>query len=176
MDKDQVKLRKYEHILAVSGVGVIAFGLWSIVKASVYVILSPVSQFSELIPKEELEQLEEIGVGERTTDITIIVMLMFALTLDVLVRIYVGRCAIAEGRELKKKRFIYVILAAIMALGLVSAPIHEVMGLLGSEVPEQADVMNAMSVSWIVDITSMLALIELVVAAIMVRRLRKGKG
>ena len=39
---------------------------------------------------------------------------------------------------------------------------------------EQADVMNAMSVSWIVDITSMLALIELVVAAIMVRRLRKG--
>ena len=97
MDKDQVKLRKYEHILAVSGVGVIAFGLWSIVKASVYVILSPVSEFSELIPREELEQLEEIGVGERTTDITIIVMLMFALTLDVLVRIYVGRCAICRA-------------------------------------------------------------------------------
>ncbi len=76
MSEDQVKLRKYEHILAISGARVIAFGLWSIVKAVIYVILSPVSQFSQVFTEEDMAQLNIANVGEREADIALIVLIL----------------------------------------------------------------------------------------------------
>ena len=36
-DPRLVKLRKYESILVISGFGVIAFGLWSIIRAAIFI-------------------------------------------------------------------------------------------------------------------------------------------
>lgn len=173
MSEDQVKLRKYEHILAISGAGVIAFGLWSIVKAVIYVILSPVSQFSQVFTEEDMAQLNIANVGEREADIALIVLILFGMVLDVLLRIYVGRRAISEGRFNRKRRFVYVVLAFFIAVGMLMQLVRRLVFLFGPGSDPMPAVIRAMSVSWIVDVTSLLALIELIIAAIMVRRLRK---
>ncbi|MBQ9061018.1 MAG: hypothetical protein IJ128_07730 [Firmicutes bacterium] len=174
MITDQIKLRKYEHILAISGTGVIAFSLWSIVKAVIYVILSPLSTFSEIMDPKELEQLQTIGIGERAADISIIGVILLMMILDVLLRIYIGRSAIADGRQGKKKTPVYLVLSILVAAGMIASNINRVQGYFQSDTEPVAESIRTMTVSWIVDLTSLLALIELIIAGIMVRRLRKG--
>ena len=43
--RKEIKLRKYEHSMVISGGGVILFGLWSVLKTILFFIVSPAEQF-----------------------------------------------------------------------------------------------------------------------------------
>ena len=96
--------------------------------------------------------------------------------LDCALRLYIGRSAVLDGRRLKKKRFTYVVLAIIIAASLTSNLVQRCILLSSEDAVLWGDVMASANVSVIVDITSLMALIEMIVAAIMVRRLRKEQG
>ena len=174
---EETKLRKYEYALVISGVGVIAFGLWSIVKAAIYFILIPLDELgSSTQMLDEMGGLQSLGLTDRETGYLIAAAALFALLVDFVLRLYVGRSAVIDGRRLKKKRFAYVIWAMFIAAGLVLSVITRAveMGLGKSGTWDY--VIASANVSVVVDLTSLLAVIEMIVAAIMVRRLRRELG
>ena len=173
---EEAKLRKYEHALVISGVGVIAFGLWSIIKAAIYFILIPMEQLSKAKASDDLAELQALGLTDRGIGYLIAVSILFALIVDFALRLYIGRSAVYDGRRLKKKRFTYVVLAILVAASLASSLLQRCIALGSGDAAVWADAMSSANVSIVVDMTSLLALIEMIIAAIMVRRLRKEMG
>lgn len=171
---EEIKLRKYEHALVISGVGVIAFGIWSIIKAAIYFILVPLDELGDVQPDEGLAVLQAMGMTDRGIGYVIAVTVLFVLLLDFVLRLYIGRAAVIDGRRLKKKRFIYVILAMFVAISTISSLVTRGVQLGAGGDTAWGGAVQAANVSVIVDLTSLLAVIEMIVAAIMVRRLRKA--
>ena len=179
-DPKQIKLRKYENILAISGVAVIAFGVWTIIKSAFYLLLQPFD-IEIFIPPEQLAEMEaEMGPNvDILTSGVIVGAIFFILFLDLLLRFYIGRSAYADGRARKRKRVIYVIVAIIMAVAFANGIWATVSNLFIGEPTEQSEgveYMRGVFTSVLLDMTSLLALIELIVSAIQVRRLRKELG
>ena len=179
-DPKQIKLRKYENILAISGVAVIAFGVWTIIKSAFYLLLQPFD-IEIFIPPEQLAEMEaEMGPNvDILTSGVIVGAIFFILFLDLLLRFYIGKSAYADGRARKRKRVIYVIVAIIMAVAFANGIWATVSNLLIGEPTEQSEgveYMRGVLTSVLLDMTSLLALIELIVSAIQVRRLRKELG
>lgn len=179
-DPKQIKLRKYENILAISGVAVIAFGVWTIIKSAFYLLLQPFD-IEIFIPPEQLAEMEaEMGPNvDILTSGVIVGAIFFILFLDLLLRFYIGKSAYADGRARKRKRVIYVIVAIIMAVAFANGIWATVSNLFIGEPTEQSEgveYMRGVFTSVLLDMTSLLALIELIVSAIQVRRLRKELG
>ena len=179
-DPKQIKLRKYENILAISGVAVIAFGVWTIIKSAFYLLLQPFD-IEIFIPPEQLAEMEaEMGPNvDILTSGVIVGAIFFILFLDLLLRFYIGKSAYADGRARKRKRVIYVIVAIIMAVAFANGIWATVSNLLIGEPTEQSEgveYMRGVLTSVLLDMTSLLALIELIVSAIQGRRLRKELG
>ena len=179
-DPKQIKLRKYENILAISGVAVIAFGVWTIIKSAFYLLLQPFD-IEIFIPPEQLAEMEaEMGPNvDILTSGVIVGAIFFILFLDLLLRFYIGKSAYADGRARKRKRVIYVIVAIIMAVAFANGIWVTVSNLFIGEPTEQSEgveYMRGVLTSVLLDMTSLLALIELIVSAIQVRRLRKELG
>ena len=179
-DPKQIKLRKHENILAISGVAVIAFGVWTIIKSAFYLLLQPFD-IEIFIPPEQLAEMEaEMGPNvDILTSGVIVGAIFFILFLDLLLRFYIGKSAYADGRARKRKRVIYVIVAIIMAVAFANGIWATVSNLFIGEPTEQSEgveYMRGVLTSVLLDMTSLLALIELIVSAIQVRRLRKELG
>ena len=170
---EETKLRKYEHALVISGVGVIAFGIWSIIKATIYFILIPMEQLSKSNMSDDLVVLQSLGMTDRGIGYLIAVIILFVLVVDFALRLYIGRSAVYDGSRLKRKRFTYVILAMFVAASLTINLINRCVELGSQQETLWGNVMASANVSVVVDMTSLLALIEVIVAAIMVRRLRR---
>lgn len=177
---DRIKLRRYENILIVSGMGVIAFALWSIVRAAIYYITQPIDIVKSMGLEDELEEFTA-GMGAHTAHTVLTVVSMVAvflvLAVDVSLRVYVGRSAFADGRAKNKKTPVYIVLAVLMAISLIWTTGLDIYNAVeGVEKAAELRDLDTASVSNILNITSLLALVELVIASIMVRRLRKKLG
>lgn len=115
----EIKLRKYEHSMAISGAGVIIFGVWSVVKAVLFFIVSPAEQFQSIYSNEEAQELYDIGLSNSGASIFIFVAILIILIVDLLFRFYVGRSAILVGRRMRKKGIMYIVIAIFLGLVLV---------------------------------------------------------
>ena len=164
-------------MLVISGVGVIAFGIWSIIKAVLYIALIPVEQLTETEMNAELQEMQELGMTDRGTGYLIAGIILLILVVDFLVRLYIGKSAFADGRRLRRKSSAYIVMAVILSSFLFLSMISRAVSLgsaHGSMWTESASF--AGDVSIIIDMTSMLALIEMIIAAEMVRKLRWELG
>lgn len=176
-DPNRIRLRKYENTLTVSGVAVIAFGLWSIIKSGLYFITGNVDVLSAFETESDVQGLEEIiGTGgAHVVADTIFLGVLFAfLSVDVLIRVYVGRSAVLDGRRVKRGNVLYVILACILIVPLAS---EFITGFIPQE-NQAASVsdLDTVLASRLLDATSLAALLEMVFASIQVRHLRKKLG
>lgn len=158
----QRKLRRYQSLLSISGMAVIVFGLWNILKTAMGIILSPdtllasISQTVEVLPSTTIEFIVFYGV--------IFVFLLIELG----IRLYIGLSARADSEGKKKKSIVYIVISMIV----VSANIS---GMACSYFT--ANILNMsliiILITIVVDITSVVAFIEMIVAAITVRSVRK---
>ena len=191
-DPRLVKLRKYENILVISGFGVIAFGLWSIIRAAIYYFLNPLD-LANYLEESELTEIMAMGREDGVEFITenlatiVTVVIFIGLAIDLLFRVYVGLSARKDGRRLKKS-VLYIIIVWIMAIimfaGICSTFADFIKPIVDAfsdnadaafqETAKNGD--QAASVSIIVDITSFLVLLEVGISSVMVRRLRKQLG
>ena len=169
----EIKLRKYEHLLVISGTGVIAFGLWSVIKALLAMLLNPLSQFKSLFTDEVYDMIQEGIVSEHTIELLMAGFVFVGILADVLLRIYIGRRAIRDGRGTGGKRRVYLIWAVLVSLVLLLSLIQSFHLIFHPEEAADIRVIRQLSVSWIVDLTSLLALAEMIRASILVRRLRR---
>ena len=148
------KMRRYQNLLTVSGLGVIIFGLWSVLKTILLLFM-----------KE--------GILSEIPDDTFVRVMFFLilggiLLIDVLIRLYVGLSARAEGFG-KKKGYGYVVIAILMALASLTSLV-----LIFFDTNEQS--LWELIVSVIVEATSLVVTIELLVAAFTVKKLKKETG
>ena len=148
------KMRRYQNLLTVSGLGVIIFGLWSVLKTILLLFM-----------KE--------GILSEIPDDTFVRVMFFLilggiLLVDVLIRLYVGLSARAEGFG-KKKGYGYVVIAILMALASLTSLV-----LIFFDSNEQS--IWELIVSVIVEATSLVVTIELLVAAFTVKKLKKETG
>ena len=148
------KMRRYQNLLTVSGLGVIIFGLWSVLKTILLLFM-----------KE--------GILSEIPDDTFVRVMFFLilggiLLIDVLIRLYVGLSARAEGFG-KKKGYGYVVIAILMALASLASLV-----LIFFDTNEQS--LWELIVSVIVEATSLVVTIELLVAAFTVKKLKKELG
>lgn len=148
------KMRRYQNLLTVSGLGVIIFGLWSVLKTILLLFM-----------KEGI--LSEIP-DDTFVRVMFFVILGGILLIDVLIRLYVGLSARAEGFG-KKKGYGYVIIAILMALASLTSLV-----LIFFDTNEQS--IWELIVSVIVEATSLVVTIELLVAAFTVKKLKKEMG
>ena len=82
MDNMQTELRKHQHTLAVVGMGAIGFGIWSVIKAILYLtIINPLKDTVladyENITDLEYEYLIALGVTIFITVLIVLIDLLF---------------------------------------------------------------------------------------------------
>ena len=144
------KIRRDQHTLVILGNGVMLFGVWSFVKAILVLWLNPSVYMQRADPSAE--------------KITIVIAVVIVLVVDLLLRFFVGRSARNAGLG-KKTHIVYIGAAVIlMILYLISTG-----GMLYQVVTLQDNWFERI-INLIIDITSFVILLELIVASVKVKR------
>ncbi|MBO4913762.1 MAG: hypothetical protein J5449_01020 [Oscillospiraceae bacterium] len=157
----QRELRRNENTLVVAGLGIAAFGVWSIVK----MVLMMTLQADKVLA--ELDVFGESVTREQAILIVSVIAVAIVLV-DMLLRLYVGLSARKDGLGGKKKST-YIVVLCIMIVVTLFADWYSAANL--SELSEDSALDTLASLA--VELTSTVVMIELAVAAIKVRKLRK---
>ncbi len=138
-------IRKYRSILRVSGLAVIVFGIWSIIKG----VLSTLIDTSYLMIDEKLL-------------VPVIVIVAVVVCVDLAFRLIVGIGAISEGRG-EKRSAAYLVLVGIMILFSMVSLFFTIATSAEKNIIE-------LIVELLVEGTSMFSLIEVMVFSIKLRK------
>lgn len=150
----EIKMRRYQNLLVVSGLGVIIFGLWSVLKTILLFFLN----------EEELDDYP----NDPFFRVILFALVAAALLIEFLIRLFVGLSARAEGFG-KKKGYAYIVLAVLLALASLES-------LVLIFIEADYETIAELVVSVIVEATSLIVTIELMVAAFTVKKLKKELG
>ena len=163
-----VKYRRIRNVLSTAGFGVIAFGIWSIIRVVLRVAFSRQAQ-PDIDPNELDSMISQPGDDVKTFLLVLLILVIVFAAIEIALRLFVGLSARSEGRG-KKKSIAYVIVAGILIPYYILSVIYNFMSF---------DYVNGIVdniISMIMDITSTIALIEVFVAAIRIRVMRKKYG
>ena len=169
MDNMQTELIKHRHTLAVVGLGAIAFGIWSLIKSILYFVL--VNPIGNIIASN----YDYTNDSEYETVIVLIISFgivgLFVLA-DMLFRWRVGRKAMAISRGEREPGVVFFILSAILMLMDLAELVMGVLSITGF-MSSDGDLTDQIS-TLLVDFTSVVMLIEMIYAAVMIRKLTKA--
>lgn len=172
----QIKLRRYQNTLIIVGIGTIVFNVWTVIKCIGIALLRRdviIGEYRKTVTGQDLGD-----VSDSFMFIIIVIALALILLLDLLIRIYIATAAISEARGTRKrKNGFYIIVIAIMVIFAILSVIQSVIGARSSN--DEAALLfgdNTSLSAIIIEITSMMMLIEMMHSSIMVRRYnRLGK-
>ncbi len=160
-DIDNIRLRKYSNRLYMSGLGMITFSIWSVVRYIVMII-----QDKELVKSLVVE-------GDHTKEqlfwgyMVLLVFVLIVLVLIMMVPIYIGRCAMKIGRGKKKRKSVFYIIITILFL------ISMIIPYLEGDNSELSYGIILSIVAIIIDLTMAFACIEIIYCGIRLRKLDK---
>lgn len=146
------KIRRTQDNLFVLGTSVVVFGLWNLIKFAIYYFVAS-------------NEIKEAS-GEKYYLITSIVCWVIFFFSFVL-RCFIGFSARAEGKG-KRKNVVYLVFAGMIALVYFCVIAFEVAYFI-----VRHDHIFTMIVTLIIDVTSLVFLVELIVNSIRIRKLRK---
>ena len=155
-DALHIQLRKNQDTMKNVGLGVMAFGAWSIVRTILYTTL----QWNSII-----ENMVEQELSAKTAGIMYIIVSVMIMAVEIAIRLYIGRSAIAEGKG-ERKRPGYIVIAFLIALMDLSLMFSFIM-LPGA----RAEIGLNSLVTMFVEFTSAVILLEMCQSAIRVRKL-----
>lgn len=156
----QVKHRKIQDHLVISGLAVIAFGLWSVIKSAVFFTLN----------KGMSNYLDEAAVPDElrgTISVMTAVILIVVFSIDIGLRLLVGLNARAEGRGIKRGAG-YIVIAILLAV--VSVFSFVIFMVTAVRLAETVDTV----LTAVVELTSLGALILLIITALINRKFMKA--
>lgn len=169
-DPKQIQYRRCVRNVVISGAAVILFGVWSVVKAAFYFSLNRVDLIS-LLDLEVASLMNEADIQLYSfMNLLCLLIVLFFLGIDIPIRLYVTYSAVTDARGIKKKSFIYIVLAVIMGIGMITGVVQGIRTSASSEIPEQLS--RGMATSAAINLTSFLALFVLTVSSIRLRVLR----
>ncbi len=152
----QARIRRLQDTLTVVGVGVLAFGAWTLVKTMLFFFV-----YDEQAQRQMFQITDEI-----TMQTFYIVFVVFAL-IDLTIRLYVGLSARAEGRG-KRKGVFYLIMSGLMAVSSASSIILIALG--NSSSPSVFDLLMTAAI----ETTSFITLVLMIFCAVRLRRLSRS--
>ena len=165
----QTELIKHRHTLAVVGMGAIAFGIWSLIKSILYFVLvepiiKTISSNYDNLSNSKIEAWVLIAI-------TFTLVVLFVL-IDMLLRWKVGRKAMAVSRGEREPGVGFFVLSSILLLMDMSELVMGILSIAGI-ISSDEDLFDQIS-TLLVDFTSVVMLIEMIVAAVMIRKLTKA--
>ena len=170
-DDDHILIRRSQNILIVVGTGTILFSVWTALK-----ILGTLFLLRDETVAAARKFVDENGIVVSDTIIfrvllaaTIVCMLLF-----VGIRTRIGLSAILEGRG-RRRRKGYLILAVIMIIFDLLVVIASTTGLMPKESLGAFTVNTSLS-SFVIELTSTVMLIEMVIFAVRLRNARYRVG
>lgn len=155
----EAQIRKQQNILICSGIGMILFGIWSIIRLVLMRYINE-SQFISFFRTVE-------GIPESTYEQLVFIIVLVLLSIDLIVRFYIGRSAINESRGIYKKHVTYIVIAALYAFSNILGDLSQIPAFVSKSITLYEFMDD------IIDITINIATIEIVIAAIKVRKLEK---
>lgn len=165
-----IKIRHYENTTIIVGVGTIVFSLWTVIKSFTVLFFR-----RELVLQEALDQYDELAeIPEPLILGVMAVMIFFAMILDLIIRVYVGRSAISEGRGRKKSR-VYLFFTLILIAGSISTLFNMFTPKTAIENTELVKALGGETSlsSVIIELTSLTMMWEMFFSACRLRKLRK---
>ena len=154
-DPGSLRYRRESSTLVVLGTGVMVFGIWSIIKL--------IGTFAFRIPLFTASEEEDLGSVGMLFAIIIAVILV---SVDVLLRIFVGIRARREGEGKKAGKAYLVFLVLMIIVSVISVAV-EIDAVLSAE----RDFFDSYA-NLIMELTSLVVSFEVFMAAIYVRRFR----
>ena len=139
------------------GTGIIAFGLWAFIKLLLTVFFLGNAYFKDTAKEDRLAAL--------------IVTLVVAV-LMLLMYVWLGLSARAEGKGKKKNPFYLIVVGLISLFNIVTIPLS-ILYLL-TEFNEIEDPLTVF-VTIIIDVTTMIFLIQLIYSSVLLRKIRKNE-
>ena len=159
------KLRRYKNNLITGGRGLIAFGMWNTFKVLISILTGETDLHAQLE-----DASNSMGDASGVLGIGAVVLSYLILMLPVLIMyIYTGSSAYKEGMGIKKKSF-YLFVAAIMILTNSFEIILYIVGAISDEF----EFLLSSIPSILIDITTLLLLVDIMYSAVMSRHLSKG--
>lgn len=158
-----IELRRRRINLSTLGTGVVAFGVWNVLKTMLYIFASPVS----------FVYVDDAAAYGAVVSLISYALLGLLLALDLSLRLYIGLSARAEGRG-RRKGSGYIIAAA--ALFAMTAASYVAAWVTHSNTRLENQAALDYYVSMFVDITAMIMLGDLLYTAIRARKLEKQMG
>lgn len=167
-DIDHILLRRSQNTLIVVGTGIILFSVWTVVKTLGVLFL--LKNESVAVVKKALDETGIILSDQQVFFIVLVIILVIML-LFLAVRTFIGLSAISEGRGFRRRKG-YLILAVIMIIINIAAAVINFFSARSQEYPVAFG--NNLSLpAHIIELTSIIMLVELVFSAIRIRRVRK---
>lgn len=166
-EPEQIEIRKSQNTLIVVGTGTIIFSIWTMVKILSTLFLLRKETVAAM--KENFDNLKDIS------DVAVFWVMagiaFLCMAVWVAVRTYVGLSAIAEGRG-KRKSLIYLLLAGVM---IILSAWSFVAGFFNEDAPVElgAFTRNQSISALIIEMTSMIMMIQLVASALRIRKLMR---
>ena len=167
-DIDQILIRKSQNTLIVVGTGTILFSVWTVVKTmgSLFLLKDEAVAAVRKIVYEN-----GFTIPDQHIFYIVLVIMLIAMLLFLAARTFIGLSAVAEGRGFHRGSG-YLILAVMMIILNIVAAIISLISARSQESPGIFSNDTSLS-AHIVELTSMIMLVELVLSAIRIRRVRK---
>ena len=120
------ELRRSQNTLAIAGLGIIAFGVWSALKAVMY-MFSDTSTLDDMLS----EGMSELQLGNAELERNIVVAIYYGiialiLLIILLLHIYVGTACMAVGKR-NKRKVLYIPLSFVLAAVFVYSTAYNIL-------------------------------------------------
>ena len=169
----QIQFRKLQDTLRIVGMGTLVFSLWTLAKYA-GIIFFRRAEILAFIRDKTGEQGLELSDGQILILVAAVAGVYLAIIL--LFRVFVGLSAIREAKG-KQKTSLYIVMGMLAAYSNLASMIMMILILIGKETEERGllyQMTEEASVSSvIIELTSMIVMIEMIVSAIRIRKLRK---
>ena len=167
-DPDHILIRKSQNTLIVVGSGTILFSIWTAVKVLSSLFLLRTETVASV---RKLTDLNDSTYSDKMIFIITLVIYLIIVAIFVAFRTYVGRAAIAEGIGRRRRRG-YLVIAVIMIVMSMLTIINN-LRTTGETETALAIYDNTSFSSLIIELTSMIMLIEMVSSAVKIRAARR---
>lgn len=173
---EQIELRKRQNTLIIVGVGTIFFGVWSIIKTVGLFYFDKTRRLAVLKGAVEASG----AVWEDRYYTVAVILAVVILTWDLIFRSFIGWAAISAGKG-KRRSILYIIIASLMVWSSIwtitglSADYVDLLVHITAQTPEESWNEPTLS-AIIIEITSLIMLVEMIHASIRVKKLTNENG
>ena len=165
--EESIRIRRSQSTLVAVGTGIMLLGVWSAIKAYSYILLRRGSLIEEV--RSYAEEGTELTDGMLLAGVIVVFTIYVLIELGV--RLFIGRSAIAEGKGHRSGKMyipLTILLIIVTALIIFAEGYSMVDGKPDSNVTEVD-----WATSLVIDITSLVMMIEMVVSAFRVKKYKK---